>query len=113
MIASTVTSKGQTTLPKEVRDELGLKPGDKIRWVVADGEVLLLRTRTLEEVAGSLAKYYDGPPVPVEEMDLGIADQHRRCRPGGRGTSPAELHHSPRDLGKAPARGAFESLGVG
>jgi AbrB family looped-hinge helix DNA binding protein len=35
---STITAKGQTTVPKEIRDRLKLKPGDKIEYVVeADG----------------------------------------------------------------------------
>lgn len=32
MARSTLTRKGQTTVPKEVRDALGLKAGDHIRW---------------------------------------------------------------------------------
>jgi antitoxin PrlF len=31
---STITAKGQTTVPKEIRDRLKLKPGDKIEYVV-------------------------------------------------------------------------------
>jgi AbrB family looped-hinge helix DNA binding protein len=32
MPISTLTSKGQTTVPKEVRDALALQPGDKLSW---------------------------------------------------------------------------------
>ena len=32
---ATITSKGQTTVPKPVRDHLGLKPGDKVRFFIA------------------------------------------------------------------------------
>lgn len=72
MLSSTLTSKGQTTLPKEVRDTLGLAPGDRIRWILAGDEVLILRVRTLDEVGGSLAKYTGGPARTVDEMDAGI-----------------------------------------
>lgn len=33
MARSTVTSKGQITIPKQVRDEMGLKPGDRVDFV--------------------------------------------------------------------------------
>jgi len=32
-VQSLVQTKGQVTLPKEARDELGLKPGDKVVWI--------------------------------------------------------------------------------
>lgn len=38
MLESTVTDKGQTTVPKEVRDALGLKPRQRLQWdLAADG----------------------------------------------------------------------------
>jgi AbrB family looped-hinge helix DNA binding protein len=37
MPTSTITSKGQTTVPKEVRDALDVGPGDKITWEVRGG----------------------------------------------------------------------------
>lgn len=40
----TVTVKGQVTIPKKVRDALGLKPGDQVAFVVDDrGEVVVKR----------------------------------------------------------------------
>ncbi len=36
MTAARITSKGQITIPKEVRDEMGLRPGDEIEFVRAD-----------------------------------------------------------------------------
>jgi AbrB family looped-hinge helix DNA binding protein len=38
---ATVTSKGQVTLPKEIRDRLGLGPGSQVRFDVEDGRVIL------------------------------------------------------------------------
>ena len=35
MVESTITSRGQTTLPKSVREALGVKPGDRVRYVVS------------------------------------------------------------------------------
>ena len=43
MVESAVTSKGQTTLPKAVREALGIGPGDRVRYVILDnGEVRIL-----------------------------------------------------------------------
>jgi AbrB family looped-hinge helix DNA binding protein len=39
MPISTLTSKGQTTVPKEVREALDLEPGDKLTWEVRGGQV--------------------------------------------------------------------------
>ena len=39
MIESSTTTKGQTTLPKPVRDALGVRPGDRVRYLIADGDV--------------------------------------------------------------------------
>lgn len=40
---ATVTSKGQITLPKWVRDELGLRPGSQVEFVKEDGIIRLVR----------------------------------------------------------------------
>jgi AbrB family looped-hinge helix DNA binding protein len=40
---ATVTSKGQITLPKEVRDALGLRPGSKVQFEIQRGRVVLRR----------------------------------------------------------------------
>jgi len=53
---STVTSKGQTTLPKDVRAALCIKPGDKLRYIVLDGEVRILRARSIQDLNGMLKR---------------------------------------------------------
>lgn len=43
-MSTTVTSKGQVTIPKAVRDQLGLKPGSKVEFRSGrDGEIVLKR----------------------------------------------------------------------
>ena len=49
-----VTSKGQVTIPKPIRDRLGIEEGSEVEFVVRDGEALL-RARTDEEDANSRA----------------------------------------------------------
>jgi AbrB family looped-hinge helix DNA binding protein len=45
-MATTVTSKGQVTIPKAVRDRLGIKPGNAVDFQVeADGKVILLKVK--------------------------------------------------------------------
>lgn len=72
MLESTLTAKGQTTLPKEVRRALKLKSGDKLRYRVEEGEVRLMRTGDVCRLRG-LARY-DGPPKSLEEMQEGIVE---------------------------------------
>jgi len=72
MRESTVTIKGQTTLPRDVRAALGLKSGDKLRYVVMNGEVRLLKARPVAELEGVLARP-GTPPISLDEMDEAIA----------------------------------------
>lgn len=71
MIESSVTKKGQTTLPKPVRESLGLQAGDRVRYVIADGEVRILPVRPISRLFGALR--HDGPTVTLEEMEQAIA----------------------------------------
>jgi AbrB family looped-hinge helix DNA binding protein len=49
-MANTITVKGQVTIPKKVRDALGLKPGDPVDFVVDDrGEVVVKRAGVLPD----------------------------------------------------------------
>lgn len=71
-----ITSKGQTTVPKEVRDFLGLEEGTQMEWILDDGKVTV-KPRKLRaiDLAGIL-----GPPpsgvknTTVEEMNEAIGD---------------------------------------
>ncbi len=68
---TTLTSKGQVTIPKEIRDELGLRTHDKIRFVIEDGEGRFKKAYpSLVEVVGSIPAI----DVPMEEWDEIIQD---------------------------------------
>jgi len=45
MPTSTITSKGQTTVPKEVREALNVDAGDKLTWEVRGGRVAVTTER--------------------------------------------------------------------
>ena len=69
---TTLTSKGQVTIPKVIRNELGLKPFDKIRFSLENGHVTLRKAYpALEEVVGSIPAI----DVPMEEWDEIIQEE--------------------------------------
>ena len=72
MVESSISKKGQTTLPKPVRDTLGVQAGDRIRYVITDSEVRILPVRPIQRLFGILR--YEGPRIHVEQMEQAIAD---------------------------------------
>ncbi len=55
MLESTVTRKGQITIPKEIRDQLGVRQGEKVVFVVRGAEVVLKVIRgTILDLKGSV-----------------------------------------------------------
>lgn len=86
MSTATLTSKGQMTLPKEIREDLNLKPGDKVEFVKI-GERYELRPRNIraEDLAGILHRP-GTRALTVEDMDDGIgralAEDDERIRAG-------------------------------
>lgn len=67
--ATTITTKGQVTVPREIRDRLGLKSGDKMAFtMLSDGTVVMRpKTRRLADLAGSLTRPGQ-PKVAVQDM---------------------------------------------
>ncbi|MDM7458889.1 MAG: type II toxin-antitoxin system PrlF family antitoxin [Paracoccus sp. (in: a-proteobacteria)] len=73
MSESSITVKGQTTLPKSVRQALDLVPGDRLRYVILDGgQVRIMRTRSVSGLAGMLRRKGHGA-VSLEQMDEAVA----------------------------------------
>ncbi len=72
MSTSTLTSKGQTTIPKDVRKRLNLHPGDRLEFVIdEDGRVLVLPASIdASELAGMLKS--PARLVSVEDMNRAI-----------------------------------------
>jgi antitoxin PrlF len=62
-VSATVTAKGQVTIPKQVRDELGLQDGDRVLFRIVEGGAVLARTADLLDLAGVV-------PVPADARDL-------------------------------------------
>ena len=72
MLESTLTSRGQTTVPLAVRKALGLKPGDRLRYIIEDGAVRIRPLRSIRRLRG-IVKHV-GPSVTLKEMDRAIAE---------------------------------------
>ena len=69
---ATVTSKGQVTIPKEVRDRLGLRESDTLQFEIEDGRVILKRkSGGLDDLFGILHRPGMRPRT-IGEMDEGI-----------------------------------------
>jgi AbrB family looped-hinge helix DNA binding protein len=74
MSAATLTSKGQTTIPKDIRDGLSLKPGDKLDFHLLSNASATLRVRRggLDDFIGVL--HVPGRPAMTgEEVKAAIA----------------------------------------
>lgn len=71
---STITSKGQVTLPKRIRDQLKLKPGDRLRFDALPDGTLLARpaSRSALDAIGVLGRT-GARAVSVAGMNDGIA----------------------------------------
>ena len=79
MATATVTSKGQITIPRAVRQSLRLRTGDRVEFVVQGRNEAVLKTvtRTVDEVFGLLRKPGRSAKT-VEQMNEGIARRMRR-----------------------------------
>jgi len=73
MTTATITSKGQITIPKEVREALGVGTGDRVEFVAEEKGVykVVAATRDVRHLKGLVAK--PAKPVTLEAMKLAIA----------------------------------------
>ncbi|MGH6878417.1 MAG: AbrB/MazE/SpoVT family DNA-binding domain-containing protein [Rhizomicrobium sp.] len=69
---SAITVKGQATIPKAIREHLGLKPGDRVKFFLhPDGSVVLLPKRPAAALRG-IVRARRGP-VTIDEMNEAVA----------------------------------------
>lgn len=78
MPMATITSKGQTTIPKAVRERLRLKAGDRVEFVIQeDGSVLMIpATLRVADLEGIL-------PAPEKAFSVAAMNRAIRARGGG------------------------------
>jgi AbrB family looped-hinge helix DNA binding protein len=73
MPTATVTTKGQITIPKEVRDAMGIEAGDRVEFVAEEKGVyrVVAATKDVRHLKGLVPK--PAKPVSVEEMNRAVA----------------------------------------
>jgi len=78
MTTSTVTSKGQITIPKKIREALRLDAGDRVSFLIRPDGVVELRAETVDilELVGIL--HVKGKRLSVEQMNEVIRSHGRR-----------------------------------
>jgi antitoxin PrlF len=84
MASASVTSKGQITIPKVIRELLQVKTGDRVDFIV-DGDHVVLRAGTLD--FRSLRGLLHAPgrkPVSLTAMDAAVAKAHAARRKGSK-----------------------------
>lgn len=81
MATATLTSKGQITIPSQVREALGLEKGDRLEFVEQEkGQfAIVAATRSVHELKG-LFQRARRKPVSIEEMNAAIARRATRSR---------------------------------
>lgn len=72
-IAAKLTSKGQITVPKAVRQTLALEPGDRVLFRLEDHRAIIARTQDFLDLAGSVA-------VPEEKSAADWSKVRRQTR---------------------------------
>ena len=73
MVTATITSKGQITIPKEVRDALGVGTGDRVEFVAEPDGVykVIAAPRDIKHLKGLVAN--PPKPVTVDAMKRAVA----------------------------------------
>ena len=69
---SAITTKGQATIPKAIREHLHLQPGDRVKFFIhPNGSVVILPKLPVTALRGMLKR--PRRPVSIEEMNEAIA----------------------------------------
>lgn len=72
---TTMTSKGQLTIPKEVRESLKLSPGMRLYVTVRNGQVVAVpKNRKLSDLARTMGSPPSGGSLSVEDIDEALMD---------------------------------------
>lgn len=79
MSVSLITSKGQTTIPRKIREHLHLKPGDKVDFVIEDSGKVVIEPATFDvkDLEGILHRP-GRRVISTEEMKAAIKKRFKR-----------------------------------
>ena len=79
---ATLTSKGQVTIPKAIREQMDLRTGDRLDFIVAaTGEMLVRRVSWSADQVQGMLSHRARAPVSVDQMDSALALRFSRQRP--------------------------------
>ncbi|MEB0105889.1 MULTISPECIES: AbrB/MazE/SpoVT family DNA-binding domain-containing protein [Pseudomonas] len=80
MATATLTSKGQITIPVQVRTALGLETGDRVEFVeMEDGKFsMIAASKTVKDLKGLINT--PARPVSIEDMNQAIAARGAKAR---------------------------------
>ena len=73
MSEATLTSKGQITIPADIRNAMGLSAQDRVVFTRLDDGTTVMRakTRSIMDLQGMLKRPSNEPAISIEEMNIG------------------------------------------
>ena len=87
---TTLSAKGQVVIPKDVRDELGLSPGQRLDVLKVGGDIVLRPSasksgRSFDEITAEIRKIvrYDGAPLSIDEMNQAVGEMWAKSGANG------------------------------
>lgn len=79
MATATITSKGQVTIPKRIRDQFGLEPGDILSFDIESGDKITIRPeKGGPDKAYGILHRENQEALTVEEMESGVAEYFKK-----------------------------------
>jgi antitoxin PrlF len=79
MPTTTITTKGQVTIPKKIRDELNLQPGDVLSFEIDKGNNITVRPeKKSSDQAYGILYSTEREAFTGEDMDRGVAEYFKK-----------------------------------
>lgn len=80
MSLSTLTSKGQTTIPRDVRAFLKIQSGDRLEFVIGQDGNVILKPAVIEvsEIRGLLKQHKRGKTVTLDDMKSAVRQKWKK-----------------------------------
>lgn len=75
MHSSSLTSKGQITIPSEIRNQLGLHPGDKVGFLIENDHVIIFRKQNDIEAAFGICQPKQTANLNLPDIDDAAQEQ--------------------------------------